>query len=322
MELGAGVPEGPAALADAVGVARLVDHLDERHAETGASRYEVVDSLRTVADAGGFYESEEQTAESYETIRLEAEGRVWELVFDRPDQLNSLDAAFLEEFDDALSEAESDDEARVLLVSGAGDRAFSTGADVQQAAAELDSLGAMELAREGQRVFGRLEASSLVVVAVIDGYCLGGGMELAACADLRIASTRSSFGQPEHRLGLMPGWGGTQRLPHLVGEARAKEIILTAERFDAETMADYGFLMDVVEAEELDERARELATDLASGPPVAHALTKRAILRGRDDTEAGLELEAQSFGHVFGTDDLREGVAAFDADRSPEFTGE
>jgi enoyl-CoA hydratase/3-hydroxyacyl-CoA dehydrogenase len=137
-----------------------------------------------------------------------------------------------------------------------------------------------------------------------------------------VASRRSSFGQPEHNLGLIPGWGGTQRLGHIVGEGRAKEIVLTAERFDAETMADYGFVTEVVANDAIDDRAFELARDLASGPPVAQAFTKRAMLRGRDDTEAGLETEAQAFGHVFGTDDAMEGIAAFDSDRDPEFTGE
>jgi enoyl-CoA hydratase/3-hydroxyacyl-CoA dehydrogenase len=160
------------------------------------------------------------------------------------------------------------------------------------------------------------------VVAGIDGYCLGGGMELATCADMRVASDRSEFGQPEHDLGLLPGWGGTQRLKHIVGEGRAKEIIFTADRFDAETMADYGFVNEVVEVSEFDERAMDLATDLASGPPIAQKYTKRAMLAGRDDTDAGLEVESQAFGHLMNTDDLMEGVTAFMGDGEPNFQGE
>jgi enoyl-CoA hydratase/3-hydroxyacyl-CoA dehydrogenase len=147
-------------------------------------------------------------------------------------------------------------------------------------------------------------------------------MELSMCADLRIATDRSEFGQTEHNLGLLPGWGGTQRLPRIVGEARAKEIIFTAERFDAATMYEYDFVNEVVEPGEFEERAHELAADLAAGPPIAQRLTKKAMLRGADDVEAGLEIEAQSFGHVLETDDVIEGVSAFMEDREPEFEGQ
>jgi len=146
-------------------------------------------------------------------------------------------------------------------------------------------------------------------------------MELATAADMRIASDRSELGQPEHNLGLLPGWGGTQRLARIVGEGRAKEIIFTAERYDAETLAGYGFVNEVVSGDELDERARELAESLAAGPPIAQKYTKRAMHAGRTDGEAGLEVEAMGFGHVMNTDDLMEGVTAFMGDGEPEFEG-
>ena len=146
-------------------------------------------------------------------------------------------------------------------------------------------------------------------------------MELATCADMRVASERSELGQPEHNLGLLPGWGGTQRLSNIVGEGRAKEIIFTAERYDAAEMADYGFVNEVVPNDEIDERALELAADLAAGPPVAQELTKKAMLAGRDDTDAGLEVEAQAFGHLIGTDDVMEGITAFMGDGDPDFQG-
>jgi len=146
-------------------------------------------------------------------------------------------------------------------------------------------------------------------------------MELAMAADLRVASERSTLGQVEHDLGIMPGWGGTQRLSRIVGEGRAKEIILTAERFDAAEMADYGFINEVVGNDELLEKATELAADLAAGPPVAMAYTKRAMHAGRDDENAGLEVEAQAFGNLFATEDIMEGMAAFSEDRDPEFEG-
>ena len=179
----------------------------------------------------------------------------------------------------------------------------------------------MELSQKGHRAFGRLESSSLPVVAAVDGYCLGGGMELATACDLRIATERATFGQTEHNLGILPGWGATQRLRHVVGEGRAKEIIFSADHYDAETMADYGFVNEVVPAPEFEERADEFAREIASGPPIAQELTKQAMLAGRDDTEAGLAAEAQAFGLVMTTDDVMEGVSAFMEDREPEFEG-
>jgi enoyl-CoA hydratase/3-hydroxyacyl-CoA dehydrogenase len=324
MQLGAGFPDGPAKLADEAGVGALVERLDTLYAETGAERYEAVAFLRDFAEDGETFleRSADTETDRYDTLSVETREGVGHVVIDRPHRMNSVNADLLADLDRAIDTLEADDETRAILLAGAGDRAFSAGADIQRMAADLDSQSAVDLSREGQRVFGRLESSPLPVVAAIDGFCLGGGMELATCADLRIASRRSTFGQPEHNLGLVPGWGGTQRLRHIVGEGRAKEIILTAERYDAETMADYGFVNEVVANDAIDDRALDLARDLAAGPPVAQAYTKRVLLRGRDDTEAGLELEAQAFGHVFGTDDAAEGIAAFDSERSPDFTGE
>ena len=322
MQLGAGFPDGPATLADSAGLETLVARLDTLHDETGAARYDAVAALRDRAETDGAFHERTGSETAYDTLRVDRFDGVGHLVIDRPHRLNSVNVDLLADLDAARSTLEADDETRVILLSGAGDRAFSAGADIQRMAAELDSRSAVERSREGQRVFGRFESSPLPVVAAIDGFCLGGGMELATCADLRLATARSTFGQPEHNLGLIPGWGGTQRLRHIVGEGRAKEIILTAARYDAETMADYGFVNEVVENGALDDRALELARDLAAGPPVAQAYTKRVMHRGRDDTDAGLELEAQAFGHVFGTADAAEGIAAFDSDRDPEFSGE
>jgi enoyl-CoA hydratase/3-hydroxyacyl-CoA dehydrogenase len=208
-----------------------------------------------------------------------------------------------------------------VLLTGAGDRAFSAGFDASTASI-ASGIDAAEMSRYGQQVFGRLEELPMPVLAAIDGYCLGGGMELATCADVRIASERSNFGQPEHNLGLLPGWGGTQRLRHIVGEGRAKEIIFTARNdYSSEEMADYGFVTEVVANDEFDDRAWEFARDLAAGPPIAQMFTKRAMLAGRDDTDAGLEVEASAFGHLFETDDVWEGLAAFQQDREPEFEG-
>jgi enoyl-CoA hydratase/3-hydroxyacyl-CoA dehydrogenase len=321
--LGAGFPDGPARMADQAGLEGLIETLEARHEETGAARYAVSDGLREAAAAGGFREAGSDEAEaSYDTIRVEHPAeKVARIVLDRPQRLNTINDQLLDELESALDRLEDDEEVRSLIVTGAGDRFFSAGADVQSMATSATPLSGVELSRRGQQVFGRLEESPMPVVAAIDGYCLGGGMELSMCADLRVASEGSEFGQPELDLGLIPGWGGTQRLQHIVGEGRAREIILTADRYEPETMADYGFLNEVVPKGELQNAALELAEQLAGGPPVAQELAKRAMLRGWENTDAGLEIEAQGFGTLMSTDDLMEGVTAFMSDRDPEFEG-
>ena len=323
VQLGAGFPDGPAAMADAVGLAAVYDELEDLHAETGEARYEPAALLADYADAGrGFYpEVSEEVSVEYEAISVEADGRVGRIALDRPHRLNTITEGMLDELEAALDSFEHDDDVRCVLLSGAGDRAFSAGVDFTAFGMGAPAPEIVELSRKGQRIFGLFEASSMPVVAAIDGYCLAGGMELAICADLRVATERSEFGQTEHNVGFLPGWGGTQRLRHLIGESRAKEIIFTAERFDAETMDDYGFVNDLVPNGKLEAHALELARDLAAGPPLAQRYTKRAMRAGRDSVEAGLEIEAEGFGILSTTDDLVEGVTAFLEDRDPEFEG-
>ena len=330
VKLGAGFPDGPAKLADEEGLDALVETLDALAEETGEARYEATDYLREAAASGGFRgdgggdAGDAEGGPTFEVLNvdIDADARVGHVEIDRPHRMNTISGDVLDELADAIDLLDGDDDVRAILLSGAGDRAFSAGADVQSmAAGGADPIHAVELSRQGQQTFGKFEESDKPVIAAIDGYCLGGGMELATAADMRIASERSELGQPELDLGLLPGWGGTQRLARVVGEGRAKEIILTADRYDAETMADYGFVNEVVPGDELDERAQELAEQLAGGPPIAQKYTKRAIHAGRTDNEAGLEVEAMGFGHVMNTDDLIEGVTAFMGDGEPEFEG-
>jgi enoyl-CoA hydratase/3-hydroxyacyl-CoA dehydrogenase len=340
VELGAGFPEGPAAMADAAGLATLVDRLERLHEATGAARHEPREYLRTLAaDGGSFHDADGDgdgdgagegsdgdagDAYDYDAVRVEfeADGRVGHVILDRPHRLNTITMELLDEFGDAVARLTADESVRAILVTGEGDRAFSAGADIQASASAFgDNLEGTELSRRGQEVYGRLEEADVPVVIGVDGYCLGGGMELSLAGDLRVASRRSEFGQPEHNLGLLPGWGGTQRLQRIVGVGRAKEIIFTADRYEAETMADYGLVNEVTDNDDLLDRAIELATEMANGPPVAQRLTKRAMHRGWGDMEAGLEIEAQGFGHLFATDDLAEGATAFMGDRDPEFEG-
>ena len=321
--LGAGFPDGPAKIADEVGLEALVETLEELGEETGHPRFEVSEGLREAAAAGGFHGGDDDDGVEFTNIEIRRPGdMVGQIVLDREARMNTITPDLLDEFDEALDLLETDDEIRSVLVTGTGDRAFSAGADVTSMASSAEPLEAIELSRHGQRVFGRLEKLGMPVVAGIDGFALGGGFELALCCDFRLASERSELGTPEHDLGLLPGWGGTQRLTRIAGFGRAKEIVFTADRYDPETMYDYDVVNEVVPTEEFDERVHEFAADLAAGPPVSQKLTKRAMLRGYEDVEAGLELEAQAFGHLINTDDLMEGITAFMGDREPEFEGE
>ncbi|MFB6118616.1 3-hydroxyacyl-CoA dehydrogenase NAD-binding domain-containing protein [Halosegnis sp.] len=323
--LGAGFPEGPAKLADGYGLEELLAHLEEQYDQQDHPRFEPSAALREAAETGGFHADEEPDADSdtsFDTLDLRYPGdMVGHIVLSREARMNTITREMLTELREALELFEADDEVRALLLTGEGSRAFSAGADVASMASSAEPLDGIELARVGQSTFGAFEESPLPVVAGIDGFALGGGFELAMCCDYRLASERSELGLPEHDLGLLPCWGGTQRLQRLVGMSRAKEIILTAERFDAETMYDYDVVNEVVRNDEFDARAHELAADLAAGPPVARKLTKQAMLKGAEDIDAGLELEAQAFGHLLATDDLMEGITAFMGDEEPEFEG-
>jgi len=327
--LGAGYPEGPAKMADAAGIAHLHGTLVDAHEASGHPRYEPAATLAEMAEAGetfhGSGDGDEGGAgdgHDFDAVSVTVDGNVGHIELDRPHRMNTISGDLLDDLAAAIDVLGDDEDVRAILLTGAGDQAFSAGADVTSMAGNADPVDAVELSRKGQQTFGKLEEADEPVLAAIDGYCLGGGMELATCADMRLATERSELGQPEHDLGLLPGWGGTQRLSNVVGEGRAKEIIFTADRFEPATMADYGFVNEVVETDAFEDRAWELARDLAAGPPIAMKYTKRAMLAGRDDTDAGLEVEAQSFGQLMNTQDLMEGVSAFSADRDPDFQGE
>ncbi len=258
--------------------------------------------------------------DDFETIRLEgAEEYLAALVLDRPDAMNSINETMLDELDEAIDRLEAHDGVRAVMLRGAGEDAFSAGADVQSTGA-MGHRDGVEHSRRGKRVFGRFRESDLPVVAAIDGHCLGGGLELSMCADLRVASARSRFGLPEHDLGLLPGWGGTQRLQRLIGESAAKQVVFLGERFSAERMREFGYLADVYD-ENFDEQATEFAASVAAGPPIAQRYTKRAMREGWEHLDAGLELESQAFGHLLDTEDLSAGITAFVTDEEPDFEG-
>ncbi|MFB6162532.1 MAG: enoyl-CoA hydratase/isomerase family protein [Halococcoides sp.] len=244
--------------------------------------------------------------------------RIASITLDRPDRMNALTPSMLDALADAIDRLGDDESVRAITITGAGET-FCAGADVTTLIRDADAGTAMALSRRGQDAFAALETCPTPVVAGIDGVALGGGMELAAAADLRIATPDATFGQPEIDLGVIPCWGGTQRLSHLVGEGRASEIVLTGDRYAAEEMAEYGFLTAVVE--DLETALDTWAERIGRGPPLAQAAAKRALLAGRGETTAGLDVETEAFGRLVTTDDAREGVEAFLNDDDPQFEG-
>lgn len=261
---------------------------------------------------------------TYTSIRVERESdTLGHIVLDRPEEMNTFSPAMAEELTDALSELEDDDSTRAIVITGEG-RAFSAGADVGDGmddGGDDPTRSGVESSRHGQSVFGQFRESPLPVIAAVDGFALGAGMELTMCADLRVASESAEFGLPEHNLGLLPGWGGSARLQQLVGESTAKYIIFTADRFSAEQMQEWQYVHEVYPDDEFDERAIDFAQSIAEGPPIAQRYTKRAIHAAAESIDAGLEVEASSLGHLLDTDDLAEGMAAFSEQREPEFEG-
>jgi enoyl-CoA hydratase len=257
---------------------------------------------------------------SYETLRIERSGRVATITVDRPEKRNALNAVVRRELVQALDSMEMDDEVRVVVVTGAGDKAFVAGADIGEFADRTPIQ--QRAAMEGRRVFDVVAAFPKPIIAAINGYALGGGCELALACDLRIAARSARFGQPEVNLGILPGGGGTQRLPRLVGSGRAMRLILTGELIDAETAERIGLVDEVVDDDTLRERAAALAGRIAGHSPVALRLIKEAVRAAAEmPLTAGLAFERELFVTAFSSEDRTEGVAAFLEKRAPDFRG-
>jgi enoyl-CoA hydratase len=265
----------------------------------------------------------EQTfdGETSDRVRVRLDDRVVTLTLNRPEVLNAIDAATLAALGDAVDRAGQDDRIGALVLTGAGDRAFAAGADLRELVAETP-LGAQAFARRAQAVFARIETLGKPVLAAINGFALGGGCELAMACTLRLAADSASFAQPEINLGLIPGYGGTQRLPRLVGRGRALELLLTGDRISAEEAWRIGLVNRVVPAERLLDEAQALAATLAAKPPIARRSLLAAVIGGAGLSLAeGQEYEAALFGLVAATEDMREGTRAFLEKRRPTFTG-
>jgi len=256
-----------------------------------------------------------------ENLRLEKRPPLATITLDRPRVLNALNVATLAELDAVLDDLAGDASIRAVLLTGAGDRAFAVGADIKELA-PLTAEQGRAFALRGQAVFRKLETLGKPVIACIGGFALGGGCELAMACTLRLAADNARLGQPEVKLGILCGYGGTQRLPRLVGRGTALKLLLTGTPIDAQEALRIGLVDEVVPAAQLMQRAEALALEIVANAPLAVAATLRAVDEGLDlALDHALDREAAAFGHLCGTADKAEGTEAFLTKRPPVWSG-
>jgi len=243
------------------------------------------------------------------------------ITLNRPEALNAFSNEVIEEVLHALEDVKSDEKVRVVVLTGAGEKAFSVGADIK-AMIGMNALKARELSLRGEKLCAAFEDLEKPVIAALNGYALGGGLEVAMACDLRIASENARMGQTEINIGLIPGWGGTQRLTRLIGRTKAKELVFTGRMIDAKTAEQLGIVNMIAPADKFRETVRQFAVDLATKAPVAIKVAKALINKGADiSLDSALALEREGFGVVASTEDLQEGVKAFTEKRKPAFKG-
>ena len=243
------------------------------------------------------------------------------ITINRPEALNAFSAEVVSEILQALEDVKADESVRVVVLTGAGEKAFSAGADIK-AMKGMNALKARELSQMGERLCSALENLEKPVIAAINGYALGGGLEVAMACDIRLASENARMGQTEINIGLIPGWGGTQRLTRLIGATKAKELIFTGKMIDAKTAEQLGLVNMVVPQDKFRETVRQFALELAQKAPVALKVAKALINKGAEiSLDAAIALEREGFGVVASTEDLQEGVSAFIEKRKPVFKG-
>lgn len=257
---------------------------------------------------------------SYETLLIERRGRVAIITINRPEKRNALNIKTRQEGAAALDELRDDAEIGVVVFTGAGDKAFIAGADIAEFA-NRTALTQRDVMLD-RSLFNAIDSFPKPVIAMVNGYCLGGGCELALACDLRIASETASFGQPEINLGIIPGGGGTQRLTRLIGEGKAMELILTGDIIDAKTAYTLGLVNTVVPAADLEAKTMEFANRIAEKSPIALQMAKEAVkLASRSNLDEGLRREVDLFALCFSSEDKDEGVGAFLEKRKPQFKG-
>ncbi|MBZ4189713.1 enoyl-CoA hydratase/isomerase family protein [Niabella beijingensis] len=256
---------------------------------------------------------------SYQTILTSVSDAVLTITLNRPEKLNALNQTVLSELEQVVNDFIARPEWRSAIITGSGEKAFIAGADISEFSA-LDSTGGTVLAQKGQALFRRIETAPKPIIAAVNGFALGGGCELAMACHFRLASENARFGQPEVNLGLLPGYGGTQRLTQLVGKGRALELLLTGNMIDAVTAFNYGLVNHVVPQHELLTKASALLAVINTKAPLAvAACIEAANLAAAGD--AGYKNEAESFGKLIASDDAREGIAAFMEKRKAAFKG-
>ncbi len=258
----------------------------------------------------------------YEFLKLEIADRIATVLIDRPDKLNALNGKVIAELDRMFTELSARTQVGAIVLSGAG-RAFVAGADIAEIATASEGPGLQDLSAFGSRVFTRIERLNKPVIAAVNGFALGGGLELALASHVRLASESAKFGLPEVKLGLIPGYGGTQRLPRLIGRGRALQLVLTGGMIDAATAATFGLVNAVYPAEVLLDVARSMAKEMAQQGPLALAHAIAAVTAGADlSLDDALALESKHFGELGRSADMREGTRAFLEKRPPTFRGE
>jgi enoyl-CoA hydratase/3-hydroxyacyl-CoA dehydrogenase len=260
-------------------------------------------------------------SKAYETIKVERDQSTLWIMLYRPQRLNAFNGTMLEELADILETAEKDPSVKCVVITGDGDKSFSAGADLTMFP-KGTPVKAEEISRAGQKTFGKVEEMSKPVIAAINGYALGGGLELALACDFRVAAEHAELGSTEITLGLIPGWGGTQRLVRTIGLANAKALVMFGNRIKADEALRIGLVHKIVHYDKLRPEVAEMAKKLCELPPIAMKYAKHALNFGTQfPLEIGLRLEAGMMGLAFSTEDLKEGIEAFMSRRKPEFKG-
>ena len=255
---------------------------------------------------------------SYQFLLVSQNEHIATVTINRPDQLNALNSIVLNELEHFFSNIP--DQTRAIILTGSGEKAFVAGADIKELA-KLSSEEAYEAAKKGQRIFQKIEDSSVPVIAAVNGFALGGGCELAIACHLRVISDKAQFAQPEINLGLMAGYGGTQRLTKLIGTTKATELLLTGDMIQAKDALALGLANALVAPDHLMDEAEKLARKIASKPPIQASLTLKAIQGYHDKEIEGFDQEAKLFAKTVTTEDFREGTSAFVEKRKPSFKG-
>ena len=256
----------------------------------------------------------------YQTLLTALENGIFTITINRPDKLNALNKDVFTDLDNVVNEINNNPEIKCAVITGAGPKAFVAGADITEFAG-LNKDEAMALAKRGQDVFFKIENCKKPIVAAVNGFALGGGCELAMACHFRLCNENAKFGQPEVNLGLIPGYGGTQRLTQLIGKGRAMEMLMSANMIDANAALQYGLVNYVVPAEELLNKTKSILELINSKAPLAVAACIKAANAVFDETQDGFATEINSFGDCFITEDMKEGTTAFLEKRKAEFKG-